>query len=104
MRKVTEDKIIATLAVLGMATIITAIVAATIIWIDPFFSRDTNGNPTLFGTAFVYVLYTAEALAGLFTLWMGWLAFCSFVPKTGHIKHLPIESAKNITGRTHGIN
>lgn len=103
MRKVTEDKIIATLAVLGMATILAAIVIATA-WIDPFFSFDTNGNPTLFGTAFVYALYAAEAIAGIFILWMGWLALRSFFPKTGHIKHLSLESAKNITGRTHGIN
>lgn len=108
MANVKEDKIIGLLAVLGMATLLTALVAATMTWIDPFLSFDHNGDPTIFGRLFVYGIYTAEALAGLLVLWMAWLAAWSFIPKrkakTGHIKHLPLKAAKNITGRTSGIN
>lgn len=108
MRNVTEDKIIGSFAVLGMATLLTALVASTITWIDPFLSFDNNGDPTFFGRMFVYGIYTAEALAGLLVLWMVWLAAWSFIPKrkakNGHIKHLPLEVTLNVTGRTHGIN
>ncbi|RUP37951.1 MAG: hypothetical protein EKK63_13675 [Acinetobacter sp.] len=108
MRNVTEDKIIGSFAVLGMATLLTALVAATITWIDPFLSFDNNGDPTIFGRMFVYGIYTAEALAGLLVLWMVWLAAWSFIPKrkpkNGQITHIPLEVAKNVTGRTHGVN
>jgi len=108
MANVKEDKIIASLAILGMATLLTALVAATMTWIDPFLSFDHNGDPTIFGRMFVLGIYTAEALAGLLVLWMAWLAFWSFIPKrkakTGHIKHLPLKVAQNVTGRTHGLN
>lgn len=108
MANVKEDKIIGSFAVLGMATLLTALVAATMTWIDPFLSFDFAGNPTIFGRMFVLGIYTAEALAGLLVLWMAWLAVWSFIPKrkakTGHIKHLPLKAAKNITGRTSGLN
>jgi len=108
MRNVTEDKIIGSFAVLGMATLLTAIVASTITWIDPFLSFDNNGDPTIFGRLFVYGIYTAEALAGLLVLWMVWLSVWSFIPKRkskkGHIQRLPLNVAQNVTERTHGLN
>ena len=108
MATVKEDKIIGTLAVIGLATILAAVIAVTIRWIDPFFSFDSQGNPTLFGRMFVLGIYFVEALAFLLVLWLSWLAFWSFIPprktKVRHIKNIPLNAAKDITGRTAGIN
>lgn len=105
-----EDKIIGTLAIVGMATILALVILATMLWIDPFFSNDALGRPTIFGRLFVYGIYTAEALAGLVIGWLFCLAAWSFVPVrrkrtcSNHIKHLPLKAAQNITGRTQGVN
>ena len=108
MANVTEDKIIATFAVIGFASVLSAIIAVTIRWIDPFFSFDSQGDPTLFGRMFVFAIYFAEALAVLLVLWMVWMAFWSIIPrrrvKVRHVRDIPLKAAQNITGRTSGIN
>ena len=108
MGTVKEDKIIGTFAVIGIATILGAVIAVTIRWIDPLFSFDSQGHPTIFGRMFVYGIYFAESLAVMLVAWLAWLAFWSFIPrrtvKVRHIRNIPVEAAKNITGRTAGIN
>lgn len=108
MKNVTEDKIIGSFAVLGMATLLSAIIFATMKWVDPFLSNDINGNPTILGRLFVYGIYFVESLAILLVLWLVCLAVWSFIPrrrtKTRHIRNIPLKAAQNITGHTHGIN
>ena len=80
MKKVTEDKTITLLAVLGMAAVVALAIIATVNWIAPFMSVDLAGNPTLFGQMFAYVLYIVEALAAAAVLWMMGLAIWKFIP------------------------
>jgi len=81
VKTVTEDKIIASLAVLGLATILTALVACTIKWVDPFFSLGAGGHTTILGAMFVYGIYLFEAFAGIIVLYLAWLAVWGFIPK-----------------------
>jgi hypothetical protein len=96
MATVKEDKIIAALALIGIATILASVIAVTIRWIDPFFSFDSQGHPTIFGRMFVYGIYFAESLAVMLVAWLAWLAFWSFIPrrtvKVRHIRNIPIKA------------
>ena len=67
--KVTEDKIILSFAVFGMASLYTLIVLATVNYVAPFCSFDSNGNSTFFATMLLYGIYAVEVFVGMLLLW-----------------------------------
>jgi cellobiose-specific phosphotransferase system component IIC len=75
------NRTVGSLAIIGLATILTAIVASTIKWVDPFLSNDSSGTPTIIGRLFVYGIYAVEGLAGLVVLGLACMALWSFIPK-----------------------